>query len=87
LTIIHEDEVTHVAIGHKYLAHLCTNNKPPLDPISTFREEVKTHFFGRLRGPFNEADRMKAGMSREYYEELEGKGFSGKRDEQLVFES
>lgn len=27
----------------------------------------------KLKGPFNESDRLRAGMSKEYYEELEGR--------------
>jgi hypothetical protein len=67
-----------------------------LDPIQTFRDEVRAHFRGvsrpnfrtrsgrlrshlieslrqKLKGPFNDVDRLKAGMAPEYYEDLEGK--------------
>ncbi len=42
------------------------------DPVSTFRSLVKERYSGPLKGPFNADDRKKAGMTREYYEELEG---------------
>lgn len=37
-----------------------------------FREEVKKNFVGKLKGPFNSSDREKAGLSKEWYESLEG---------------
>lgn len=43
-----------------------------MDPVSTFREEVKRNWRGDLKGPFNVEDREKAGMSREFYENLSG---------------
>jgi len=37
-----------------------------------FRLEVKANFIGKLKGPFNDQDRKKAGLDLEYYENLEG---------------
>ncbi|GAA6012423.1 hypothetical protein JCM11491_004328 [Sporobolomyces phaffii] len=75
LEVIHYDEITHVASGHRHFLNLCDSHVPPLDPIRTFRSEVETHFYGQLRGPFNEEDRDKAGMEKGYYENLKGRGY------------
>lgn len=77
LQVIHDDELTHVAVGHKHFTGLCANMSPsPLDPVMTFRREVQDHFHGSLRGPYNAEDREKAGLSREWYEDLHGKAYS-----------
>ena len=60
--------------GHRHFTSLCSSHNPPLDPIKTFRSEVETHFYGLLRGPFNEDDRERAGMGKGYYEGLKGRG-------------
>lgn len=70
LTIIHNDEVTHVTAGHRWFTHICSEQG--VDPVSTFREEVRQHFSGKLKGPFNEEDRLKAGLTRDFYEDLTG---------------
>lgn len=65
LNVIHLDEVTHVAAGHRWLTWLCHHaSSPQLDPVQVFRQEVKHNFVGRLKGPFNIADRAKAGLVR-----------------------
>ncbi|GAA6062262.1 hypothetical protein JCM10212_001776 [Sporobolomyces blumeae] len=78
LEVIHYDEITHVAAGHRHFLHLCETHSPPLDPVATFRREVETHFHGRLRGPFNDEDREKAGLDKGYYEGLNGRGFASR---------
>ncbi|KAG8905001.1 hypothetical protein FRB99_000874 [Tulasnella sp. 403] len=70
LEIIHHDEITHVTAGHRWFTYLC--EKTGLDPVATFRKEVKEHFSGALKGPFNEEDRRKAGMTPDFYEDLRG---------------
>ncbi|THH00840.1 hypothetical protein EW145_g7024 [Phellinidium pouzarii] len=70
LTIIHNDEVTHVTAGHRWFTFVCAEQG--VDPVPTFREEVKRHFSGRLKGPFNMIDREKAGLTRDFYEDLAG---------------
>ena len=70
LTIIHNDEVTHVTAGHRWFTFVC--NEDGVDPVTTFREEVRQHFSGRLKGPFNVDDREKAGLTRDFYEDLAG---------------
>lgn len=72
LDIIHRDEVTHVTIGHRHLCYLCSLTEPQLKPVDVFRKEVKENFAGRLKGPFNAADRQKAGLTKDWYEDLVG---------------
>jgi uncharacterized ferritin-like protein (DUF455 family) len=43
-----------------------------VDPVLAFREEVRVHFDGGLKGPFNEADRRRAGLTRDFYEGIDG---------------
>lgn len=63
--IVHHDEITHVAAGHRYLAYVCA--KQNVDPVKIFRSHVQEHFNGRLKGPFNREDRAKAGLEEEWY--------------------
>ncbi|EGG12697.1 uncharacterized protein MELLADRAFT_46386 [Melampsora larici-populina 98AG31] len=71
LEIIHADEITHVAAGHKWLNYLCNQSDPKLDPVEVFRREVKLHFMGKLKPPFNVEDRLKAGLDPSFYENLD----------------
>ena len=64
--------MTHVTAGHRWFTWVCA--REDLDPVGAFGEEVRKHFVGRLRGPFNEEDRARAGLTREFYEDLEGEG-------------
>jgi len=70
LQIIHTDEVTHVTAGHRWFSWLCKNEG--VDPIQTFREEVRRGWRGDIRGPFNDDDRAKAGMTKDFYTDLKG---------------
>lgn len=72
LTIIHLDEITHVSAGHRWMTWLCSNASPRLDPVQVFRQEVRRNFIGRLKGPFNAEDRRKAGLDKEWYDDLIG---------------
>ena len=47
LTIIHLDEITHVTAGHRWFTWVCRGEG--IDPVQTFREEVKRHFVGALK--------------------------------------
>lgn len=71
MEVIHADEVTHVTSGHRWFSWLC-EKEGGVDPVSAFREEVKRGWRGDVKGPFNVEDREKAGMSREFYEDLRG---------------
>jgi uncharacterized ferritin-like protein (DUF455 family) len=47
-----------VTTGHRWFTWLC--QKQGLDPVKTFREEVFANFHGKIKGPFNTEDRLKA---------------------------
>jgi uncharacterized ferritin-like protein (DUF455 family)/nitrite reductase/ring-hydroxylating ferredoxin subunit len=66
LEIIHNDEITHVTTGHRWLTWICAQEGT--DPIQVFRSNVQKHFRGPIRGPFNEEARLQAGMDKRYYE-------------------
>ncbi|KIJ62399.1 hypothetical protein HYDPIDRAFT_51764, partial [Hydnomerulius pinastri MD-312] len=51
LNIIHADEVTHVTSGHRWFTWVC--EQQGVDPVSTFREEVRRGWRGDIKGPFN----------------------------------
>ncbi|EKM53262.1 uncharacterized protein PHACADRAFT_259480 [Phanerochaete carnosa HHB-10118-sp] len=70
LEIIHADEVTHVTAGHRWFTWLC--EREGIDPVKTFRDEVRRGWRGDVKGPFNVEDREKAGMTREFFEDLKG---------------
>lgn len=70
MEIIHADEVTHVTAGHRWFTWIC--NQRNVDPVATFREEVRKGWRGEIKGPFNMDDREKAGLSPEFYEDLRG---------------
>lgn len=66
MEIIHADEVTHVTSGHRWFTWVCGGE----DAVAAFREEVRRGWRGALKGPFNVEDRAKAGLSREFYENM-----------------
>jgi uncharacterized ferritin-like protein (DUF455 family) len=68
LTMIYNDEITHVAAGHTWFAHLCKERG--LDPEPTWQSLVRSHFRGTLKPPFNREARAQAGLPPGYYEAL-----------------
>lgn len=70
MEIIHADEVTHVTTGHRWFTWVC--QREGVDPVKSFREEVQKGWRGAVKGPFNVADREKAGLTRDFYENLKG---------------
>ena len=68
LRIIHRDEITHVAIGHKWFKWACRKSKS--DPVTTFKMLVRQYYRGTLKAPFNRESRDKAGFTAEFYEHL-----------------
>ncbi|KAI0631445.1 DUF455-domain-containing protein [Trametes polyzona] len=70
LETIHHDEVTHVTTGHRWFTWVCA--KEGVDPVQTFREEVRRGWRGDVKGPFNAEDREKAGLTPDFYENLRG---------------
>jgi len=75
LEVIHLDEITHVTAGHRWFTWVC--ERESCDPVPRFREEVRVHFGGKVKGPFNEEDRRKAGLTKEFYEDLRGEAWDG----------
>lgn len=71
LSIIHHDEITHVTTGHRWLSWIC--ELEGTDPVQVFRANVKEYFKGAVKGPFNEEDRLRAGLDPSYYQDLAGK--------------
>ncbi|KAI9934523.1 hypothetical protein ASPWEDRAFT_116802 [Aspergillus wentii DTO 134E9] len=70
LEVIHNDEITHVTTGHRWLTWIC--EQEGTDPVHVFRTNVSKHFRGPIRGPFNEEARLQAGMDKRYYENAVG---------------
>lgn len=69
LEVIHNDEITHVTTGHRWLTWIC--GQEDTDPVHVFRSNVQMHFRSSLKGPFNTEARLQAGMDQRYYENLE----------------
>lgn len=67
LQIIHDDEITHVAIGKKYFDQEC-QKQAISDQVSCWRALVNQYFNGGLKAPFNIESRERADFAREYYE-------------------
>lgn len=65
LTIIHEDEITHVGCGVKWFEYICKERQ--WDPVETFKGIIDRQRNGRIKPPWNEKDRARAGMDRAYY--------------------
>lgn len=77
LEVIHADEVTHVTAGHRWFVWMCEQQQLrqgglEVNPVQAFREEVRRCWHGDIKGPFNVEDREKAGLSREFYDDLKG---------------
>ncbi|PLN86471.1 Rieske [2Fe-2S] domain protein [Aspergillus taichungensis] len=70
LEVIHNDEITHVTTGHRWLTWICQEEET--DPVYVFRSNVEKYFKGHIKEPFNMEARAQAGMDRRYYENLEG---------------
>ncbi|EAW12082.1 Rieske [2Fe-2S] domain protein [Aspergillus clavatus NRRL 1] len=70
LETIHNDEITHVTTGHRWLTWIC--EQEGTDPVQVFRTNARNHFRGSLKEPFNYEARMQAGLDRRYYENLMG---------------
>ncbi|KAH6582666.1 hypothetical protein BASA61_008416 [Batrachochytrium salamandrivorans] len=65
LTRIHDDEITHVASGQRWFSWLCSIQGE--DRYAKFHEFVRQHFRGPLKPPFNDRDRLIAGLDPKYY--------------------
>ncbi|KAJ3035841.1 hypothetical protein HDV00_003376 [Rhizophlyctis rosea] len=68
LEVIHEDEVTHVACGQKWFTWVC--GEEGVDRYEVFWEIVRRLFRGPLKPPFNDEDRLRAGLDANFYKPL-----------------
>jgi uncharacterized ferritin-like protein (DUF455 family) len=68
LEIILQEEEAHVAIGSRWFRKLC--GQRGLEPERTFRQLLEDYFTGALRGPFNNAARLRAGFSAKELDDL-----------------
>jgi uncharacterized ferritin-like protein (DUF455 family) len=65
LQAIHDDEITHVAAGRRWFEHLCARRG--VEPVAEWRALLARHYRGRLKPPFNDESRIKAGLTPAYY--------------------
>lgn len=65
LTIIYEDEKTHVGAGSKWFTALCAQQN--IDAQQCFHDKVDTYFAGQLKPPFNVEARNEAGLPESFY--------------------
>ena len=63
LDIILRDEITHVALGHRWFIYACTQNQA--EPIYTYRRLAEQYHAPRVRPPFNWVARRAAGFFEE----------------------
>lgn len=69
LGLILADEVGHVAVGSRWFRYLCAERG--LAPLETFVALIEQHLGGQVRGPFNRADRLRAGFDAAELDRLE----------------
>ncbi|KAI9193662.1 uncharacterized protein BJ171DRAFT_524746 [Polychytrium aggregatum] len=65
LEIIHQDEITHVACGQRWFTWITALQG--VDRYETFHGIVRDHFRGPLKPPFNQEDRLRAGLDCNFY--------------------
>ncbi|MEO1745858.1 MAG: ferritin-like domain-containing protein [Pseudomonadota bacterium] len=68
LSIIYEDEKTHVAVGAKWFRFYCMRDG--VVAADAFQSLVRRHFRGSVRPPFNEIARAAAGLTPSFYRSL-----------------
>lgn len=68
LQIIHDEEITHVAVGSRWFKSWCTYYNE--DEETLFQSLVREYFHAALKRPFNHPSREQAGMIRDWYEPL-----------------
>lgn len=64
-----DDEIRHVAVGAKHFFALCEQRGA--EPPHLFKMLRNAHFTGSVHPPFNDSARRAAGLSREFYAEVE----------------
>jgi uncharacterized ferritin-like protein (DUF455 family) len=60
---IYTDEITHVAVGNRWFAHVCEQRQ--LDGCDVFRDLLKGPASAYLKSPYNDAARFEAGFTAE----------------------
>lgn len=65
LEIIYREEVGHVAAGMRWFRHVCAERD--LEPEATWKTIVASRFRGRIKPPFNQDARSRAGLPEAYY--------------------
>ena len=68
LRAILEEEVAHVAAGRRWFDWLC--ERRGLEGAETFRKLVSAHYLGKVKPPYNDAARERAGLLPGYYRPL-----------------
>lgn len=69
LSRILDDEIRHVAIGTKHFFALAERRDAPANTL--WKSLIKAHFAGSVHPPFNDSARRAAGLSREFYTEVD----------------
>jgi uncharacterized ferritin-like protein (DUF455 family) len=70
LNRIYHDEIRHVGAGTKWFTQAAESRG--FSPVDHWRLLVPLHFRGELKPPFNDSARGEAGLSRDWYEGLDG---------------
>ncbi|MDA1088735.1 MAG: ferritin-like domain-containing protein [Proteobacteria bacterium] len=65
---IGNEEIPHVAAGVRWFRFLCERRN--IDPVATFHALTRRNFNGRLKPPFNDVARTRAGFGEEFYRPL-----------------
>jgi len=65
LTVIHDDEISHVSAGVRWFHWLCKESGQ--EPAETWRCLVATYFRGEIKPPFNRVSRNKAEFPEDFY--------------------
>ncbi|WP_082594643.1 ferritin-like domain-containing protein [Sphingomonas sp. Root710] len=60
---IAEDEIGHVAAGVAWFRFLCDRER--IDCVQNWQSQVRRHFRGAIKPPFNDSSRDKAGLTKE----------------------
>ena len=66
LSVIFEDEKTHVGAGSTWFTRLCEDEG--LNAAECFAEKLEKYFGGKLKPPFNHMARDEAGLPRQFYD-------------------
>jgi uncharacterized ferritin-like protein (DUF455 family) len=69
LSRILDDEIRHVAAGTRHFIAECERRQ--FEPRDQWKTLINRHFSGAVNPPFNDSARRSAGLSREWYAEVE----------------